>query len=293
MGPTSMQFTPPVASNPLTMYMRQPKIFTKLPSNGAFWPAGSIDMPENGKFAIYSMTAKDELLLNVPDALMNGQAVVDVIQNCVPAIKNAWHTPSIDLDAILVAIRIATYGEMMSTPITVDKIELDYSVDLRIILDKILGNTKWESAISITDDLTVFVKPLNYKQLTEVSLQSFETQKIIQLTSNNELTEEEKIRLFKESFAKLTNSTIGAIASSISHIDSINGSTDDPRFIKEFMENIDKDIFKKIQSHIDQLQESNSLKPLVVTVTDELRERGITKDTIEIPLTFDASTFFA
>ena len=104
--------------NPLSMFMRQPKIYIRLPSGGEFWPEGSLEATETGEYPVYSMTAKDELILKVPDALMNGQAIVDVIQNCIPNVKNAWHAPNIDLDVLLIAIRIATYGEMMTTPIT-------------------------------------------------------------------------------------------------------------------------------------------------------------------------------
>lgn len=289
-----MQFPSAAPQNPLTMFMRQPKIYTRLPSSGAFWPAGSIEIPETGQIAVYSMTAKDEMLLNVPDALMNGQAVVDVIQNCIPAVKNAWYAPSIDIDAMLIAIRIATYGEMMTTPITVSgDIELDYQIDLRTVLDTTLRTVTWNTAVPITEDLTVFVKPLNYKQLTEAALQSFETQKIVQLTNNDQLSQDDKVRMFKESFAKLTNSTVGVVTNSISHIDSVNGSTANPEHIKEFMNNIDKEVFNKIQSHLEQLREINSVKPMRIEVTDELRAQGVTGDTIEVPLVFDASTFFA
>jgi hypothetical protein len=288
-----MQFPSAAVQNPLTMFMRQPKIYTRLPSGGSFWPTGSIEIPETGQIAVYSMTAKDEMLLNVPDALMNGQAVVDVIQNCIPAVKNAWYAPSIDIDAMLIAIRIATYGEMMTTPITVSgDIELDYQIDLRIVLDSTLRTVTWHTAVPITEDLTVFVKPLNYKQLTEAALQSFETQKIVQLTSNDQLSQDDKVRMFKESFAKLTNSTVGVVTNSISHIDSVNGSTDNPDHIKEFMNNIDKEMFNKIQSHLEQLREVNSVKPMRIEVTDELRAQGVTGDFIEVPLVFDASTFF-
>jgi hypothetical protein len=288
-----MQFPSAAPQNPLTMFMRQPKIYTRLPSNGSFWPTGSIDMPETGQIAVYSMTAKDEMLLNVPDALMNGQAVVDVIQNCIPAVKNAWYAPSIDIDAMLIAIRIATYGEMMTTPITVSgDIELDYQIDLRTVLDSNLRTVTWDTAVPINDELTVFVKPLNYKQLTEAALQSFETQKIVQLTNNDQLSQDDKVKMFKESFAKLTNSTVGVVTNSISHIDSVNGSTNNPDHIKEFMNNIDKEMFNKIQSHLEQLREINSVKPMQIEVTDELRAQGVTGETIEVPLVFDASTFF-
>ena len=88
---------PKFKNNPLAGLMRQPKIYIKLPSGGEFWPKGSIDMPENGELPVFSMTAKDELMIKIPDALVNGQAIVDVIQNCIPSIKNAWSTPNIDL----------------------------------------------------------------------------------------------------------------------------------------------------------------------------------------------------
>jgi hypothetical protein len=296
MEASKIHFPPQAAetmSNPLTMFMRQPKIYMKLPSGGAFWPQGSIVIPETGQLPVYSMTAKDEILMNIPDALMNGQAVVDVIQNCIPNIKNAWLTPSIDLDAILVAIRIATYGEMMTTPIKFnDDVEMDFKIDLRTVLDGIMQSAQWDSAIPINNEITIFVKPANYKQLTEASLQSFETQKIIQLTNDNSINDDDKIRMFKESFAKLTNATVGMIVASISHIDTINGGTEDPKHIKEYIDNVDKEVFGIIQGHLENLKIQNSIKPMTVAVTDEMREKGITGDTVEVPLVFDASTFF-
>ena len=86
--------------NPLSSFMRQPKIYIRLPSGGESWPTDSIEIPITGELPVYSMTEKDELMLKVPDALMNGQAIVDVVQHCIPASKNAWMIPNIDLDVI-------------------------------------------------------------------------------------------------------------------------------------------------------------------------------------------------
>lgn len=279
--------------NPLINFIRQPKIYIKLPSNGEFWPNGSLVMSETGELPVYSMTAKDEMLLKIPDALMNGQAVVDVIQSCMPNIKNAWAVPSIDIDAILIAIRLATYGEMMTTPITFgDSLELEYQLDLRLVLDSIMNTVKWDSVVPINRDLTVYVRPIDYKQLSKAAIQSFETQKIMQVVNNENVSEDEKIKVFKESFNKLTEVTIGTVAASVYKVDSINGSTENPAFIKQFIENADKEIFNKIQQHIELMREQNTLKPMIVAVTDEMREKGITSDTVEVPLVFDPSTFF-
>jgi len=279
--------------NPLASFMRQPKIYIRLPSRGEYWPEGSIDIPETGELPVYSMTAKDELMLKVPDALMNGQAIVDVIQHCIPAVKNAWMTPNIDLDVLLIAIRLATYGEMMTTPVKFgDDLELEYQMDLRILMDQLMNQITWNPIVSVNENLTVFVRPLNYRQLSSAALKTFETQKLMQVVNDDKISENDKINLFKESFKKLSDATLGTISDSISKIDSSEGSTDNPAFIKEFVDNIDKEIFNVIQKHLEMLKENNTIKPMTVAVTDEMREKGVTGDSVDIPITFDPSTFF-
>ena len=279
------------SQNPLASFMRQPKIYIKLPSNGNFWAPGALQMPASGELPVFSMTAKDELMLKVPDALLNGQAVVDVIEHCIPCIKNAWEIPSIDLDVILIAIRIATYGEKMTLPIH-DNIDIEYDVDLRMVLDSLLENISWDSAIPVSNDLTVFVKPINYQKLSKSAIQTFETQKILQIANNDAVSEEDKIKIFKESFKKLTEVTVDVVTNSVYRIDGSQGSTDNPLFIKEFIDNTDKDIFNVIHNHLEKLKAQNSVKPMTIPVTDEMREQGITGDTLEIPLVFDPAAFF-
>ena len=63
-------------------------------------------------------------------------------------------------------------------------------------------------------------------------------------------------------------------------------------FIKEYIDNVDKEVFNKIQKHLENLKEINSIKPITIPVTEELKLQGVTDDVITIPLTFDPSTFF-
>ena len=278
--------------NPLVGMMRQPKIYIRLPSGGNFWPEGSIVMPENGEFPVYSMTAKDELALKIPDALMNGQAVVDVIQNCMPNIKNAWECPNLDMDVILIAIRIATYGEFMTVPINIAEFSSEYQADLRQVLDQLQNQISWTSEVLINEDLTVYVRPINYKTMTSSALQTFETQKIIQLINDDSYSEEEKLKVFKESFNKLNQLTIGVINDSVYHIESSQGATSDPKFISEFLNNTDKEIFDAIKNHIGAMRETNTVKPMTIDTTDEMRAAGVTIDKVEIPIQFDPAHFF-
>ena len=279
--------------NPLSVYMRQPKIYIRLPSNGQFWPEGSLVITENGEFPVYSMTAKDELALKIPDALMNGQAIVDVIQHCVPNIKNAWACPNLDLDLILIAIRLATYGEMMTVPVKFsDELELEYQLDLRTVMDGLINHVSWDPVVPINDELTVFVRPLTYKHISRAAIEAFETQKIMNVVNDEKLSEDQKIKLFQESFSKLTDATLSTIIDSIDRIESPGGVTNDPSHISEFINNIDKDIYSKIESHLTTLREQNSIKPMQVAVTEEMRAKGVTGDTVNVPITFDPSTFF-
>ena len=126
-------------NNPLSQYFRQAAIYIKLPSQGQFYTPGTLEVPINGEFPVYPMTAIDEITYRTPDALFNGQAVVDVIQSCVPSIKNAWAIPGIDLNAILIGVRIASYGHDMeiATRCPACQTESDFGVDLRMVLDSI------------------------------------------------------------------------------------------------------------------------------------------------------------
>lgn len=283
----------PIQQNPLTSYMRQPKIYIRLPSGGEYWPQNSLVVSETGDYPVYSMTAKDELMLKIPDAVMSGQAVVDVIQHCVPNIKNAWNIPSIDLDAILIGMRLATYGEKMITPVAVSDLEFEHVVDLRTVLDTLMSQITWDPILPIDDEMTVYVRPMTYKQLSENAVKTFETQKILQIANNSTMSENEKIQAFRESFNKLTEVTIGNVEKSIFRIDSPNGSTENPKHIKEFLENADRIIFNKIQNHLEHLQEINTLKPITIEVNEELKQKGVTEDKIQVPLVFDPATFFA
>ena len=142
-------------TNPLNKYFRQPKLYIQIPSRGKYYQQGAIEYPENGELEVYSMTAKDELVFKTPDALLNGQATVDVIQSCIPAIKNAWQMPSIDLDVALIAIRLATYGELMTlslkTPVTGEDKQMQ--VNLRELMDN-FAQIEYDNVVEMPETQT-------------------------------------------------------------------------------------------------------------------------------------------
>ena len=165
-------------SNPLNKYFRQPALYVSLPS-GTNYPPHVVAQSQTGELGVMPMTAKDEIRFKTPDALMNGQGVVDVIQSCVPQIKDAWQIKSYDLDTLLIAIRIATYGETMDFTFTVPGAneQVTHSQNLPSLLDAIKG-TEIQDEFVLEDGLKFSVRPLTYKDMTTASQQTFAQQKM-------------------------------------------------------------------------------------------------------------------
>jgi hypothetical protein len=280
-------------ANPLSGLMRKPKLKIKLPSNGKFWPNGSINISESGEYDVYSMTAKDEILLKNPGTQAGGQAVVNVIQSCIPEIVNAWETPGLDLDTILVAIRVATYGPILKTSVDLDGVTTSIDVDLLEILDNLLINGSWEEQLILDTGMIVFLKPLPYKKISKAGADNVETQKIMEIVNDKTMSEDEKLELFKESFSKLTDVTISIVSESIFKIITDDGVTvEDPKFINEFIQQCDREIFNQIRLRMNQLGEKISIKPVLVPATDNMIANG-SPEKIEVPIAFNSDTFFA
>jgi len=278
--------------NPLLSHMRQPKIYIKLPSNGKWWPEGSLNMSVNGDYPVFSMTAKDELLLKTPDALINGQAVIDVIKSCMPNVLDPWGCPSIDIDVILIAIRIATYGHMMPLQVTHEDIEGgqgEYEIDLRTILDQLQEDITWDERIEVRDNLVLYVRPLDYKTQNKNNLADFESERILQIVQDDKLTEDQRLEYFTQSFKKLTDITVNMISHCVYKIDSDSGATEDSEFILEFMENSDREIFDSVKKRLEELKIKNSVKPMNVNLSQDPANPKMR----ELPIVFDYSSFFA
>lgn len=284
------QFTQP-AVNPLQKYFRQPKLYIPLPSMGKHYPTGALEFTETGEFPVFSMTAKDELIFKTPDALLNGQATVDVIQSCIPNIKNAWVMPSIDIDAALIAIRMATYGEMLTitTKVPVIGEEREFQVDLRIMLDQ-FSNQTFDDVVQVKE-LTVKLRPLTYQEFTKSAIKTFEEQRIFNLVNNDNIPDEEKLQAFTNSFSKLTELTVSMVTQGIYSIQAGEDLVTDRDHISEFVKNADKDFFTEITAHLETQKDKYTIKPLEVTSSEEDQLRGVPAS-YKIPITFDQSNFF-
>lgn len=250
--------------NPLKQYFRQPVIYLKLPSRGQHWPAGSLDLPETGELPVYPMTAIDEITYRTPDALFNGSAVISVIESCVPAIKDAWSAPSSDINAILVAIRIASYGHGMDLnavcPSCNENNEI--TVDLRVLLENIkLADF---SETFRYGDLEIAFQPIDYRQANRTSQEQFEHQRQLQGINVSDLSEQEKIQKLNEALQNITKLTINALKWSITSIKTPTAMVTERDHIEEFINNCDRSLFNRIKDAIVELRQKSELPPIEI-----------------------------
>ena len=281
-------------TNPLGKYYRQPQIYTRLPSKGKYYGPDVFTPTETGEIPVLPMTAKDELAFKTPDAMMSGQATVDVIQSCVPNLKNAWKMVNYDTDVVLLAIRIATYGETMDVTyrVPVTNEEMQHTVNLPAVLED-LGRVEINDVATTKSGFKVKLAPLDYQALTQVQTASFEQQKIYATVNNSALSEQEKSTQFVKSFKILNNINFSLLVDSITEITTPDGATvADKAQIKDFCDNCDAKVINEIQDELAKVRAQAQIQPIKFKATEEQIKKGAPAS-YEVPVTFDSSNFFA
>jgi len=273
-------------NNPLKQYFRQPAIYIKLPSQGKNYPPGALTMPPTGEWPVYPMTAIDEITYRTPDALYNGQATVNVIQSCIPDIKDAWGIPSTDIDTLLIAIRIATHGHDMdfNTTCPACQHESEQTMDLRTVLDSI--QVADYSKTVHAGDMEIFFKPLNYKHVNNNNQMQYENQKLLQMLPDSGIPDAEKMTALSDALKKITDITVVALAQSIAAVKTPQALVSEPEFIEEMLKNCGSKLFNQIRDFILDLKASSEMQPLKLVCSECTHK-------YEQSITLDMASFFA
>jgi hypothetical protein len=249
-------------ANPLKQYFRRPEIYLKLPSGGKFYPADSIDLPDNQELPVYPMTAIDEITSKTPDALFNGSAVADIIKSCVPAIKDPWSMPSMDLDAILLAIRSATNGNELEINSTCPSCteESKYGINLASLLGTIKSDD-YDNPLVI-GELQIKFKPLTYKEANAGNMSQFLMQRQVrefQLVTDED--EEARNKKSSELMKVIQKLNIDLIANTVESISVGDEKVNNREHLHEFIEKCDRNAFEKIRTHVTNIRQSSTIQP--------------------------------
>ena len=275
-----------INTNPLAKHFRQPAIYIKLPSNGAHNDETSLVPTENGELPVYPMTALDEITYRTADALFNGSAVTNVIKSCIPAFVDPWQVSTADLDTILIAIRIASYGHEMEFTSKCPKCEEsnDFGIDLREIMES-MTTPDFSTPVTI-GDVIIHFKPLSYKEQNDNNTAQFQDQKMLEALPTSDMPEEEKIAALQQAFNNISLLTLNAIADSISMMKTGDDVVVDKDHIKEYLQNCNNKSFDKIRKKIEKVKLEGEMSPLQIVCND-------CKHEYTTPFTLNVANFFA
>lgn len=283
-------------NNPLQQFFRKPKFTIQLPSRGKWYPKNALKNAD-GTVEIYAMTAADETRSKTSEIMFNGNSLFDLLKSCVPDITNPESMPTVDLDAVMLSIRRASYGDTLSLDVDVPNTALTTKIATSI--EQLVNNipdasTEWDETLNILsankDTVSLTIKPLSLKNMFSITKQIIKHQQATDDISRNSQPNDQKIDQLDEQMKHLATLSINMIADSIVKITAGEFSTENPAEIRQFVNNIDVEYFKAIQNHIETQKNKLSFKPQTVQATDEQIQLGAPSQW-SAPIQFDLTNF--
>jgi hypothetical protein len=241
-------------NNPLIAAYRKPKVYIALPSNGKYYntkPKLSVD----NELAIYPMTAKDELVTKTPDALFNGEATISIINSCCPDISDPNEMPVNDLMAILLGIRIASYGHNLDIDAKCPSCghQNQLTVDANRLMASIKPNETPET-IELENGFRVKCKPYTLRDRTRLQIQNIKQRKLIESLGDAKLSDEERESRFGKTFVEIADLTVALIANCIVSVKIPDSDTiDDRETVLEWLKSITKADYDLIKNTVEGL----------------------------------------
>jgi hypothetical protein len=255
-------------NNPLKQYFRRPAFYFKLPSNGIYYDQNVVENSENGELAVYAMTAADEMAIRTPDAAFNGAAVGELIRSCIPGILQPWKINTIDIEAILIAIKAASNNGKMEIAAVCPNCQHESAHD--VVIKKILDKTRGSEYGSMLDigDLKIKFRPLTFAETNKNDIRQLEIQRIIAPLANDYDDDQEKQQQMTAALRQMNDLITDVICSTIEYIQTPETQVYEPEFIHEFLTSTDKQTTEMIKSFSVGLREKSDMEPLKIQCTN-------------------------
>lgn len=235
-----------MSNNPLKKYFRQPALYLKLPTVGRWYNSQDVELNQDSEVAVYGLSALDDIMLNTPDAMLNGQALENVIKNCVPSVKNVKVLMVPDIEAIFLGIKIATNNGKYEIDRKCPNCQADanFEVNCYSLLDHTTYIDDSDIKISFDDDLTIEVTPYTFEMRQMFTQRQFEEQQVLRIIDeqNTDMNNFEKARILGESVERISKMTFDLVSMSIKSVNILSQdvSVTDHDQISEWLINISK-----------------------------------------------------
>ena len=240
-----MQEEPAPRVNLLVEKQREarPGIFVRLPSGGKFYrnpPRMTVDR----EIEVKPMTAMDEMNLKNPDGLLNNESLISVIRACVPAFPVPEEILAPDLDVIMVALSVATYGDFQNFDVTCPE---ESCGEAAVIRKNMMDMTR--SFKSIADDpsvtlgeMEVFIQPYSLRarqMISDIMMNAqraaHELQRRHEEGADGDAIETVKTQM-GEMVAGMTRKMFSSLAEAVVAVETDGRRVDDRRDIAEWIE---------------------------------------------------------
>lgn len=280
-----------MANNPLKQYFRQPGAYVKLPSRGQWYADNSISFNSEGEVAVYPLSALDDILLNTPDAMLNGQALEKVVKNCVPEIHNIKKLLLPDLEAIFVGIRAATSSgnAEYSKECPNCKFENTYDINCNNLLAQMTFISPEDCVLNFNGELEIHIKPYDFLMRQLFIKKEFDEERLLRTLDdkNKDVDELTKAKILGESVDRLSSITFEMVANSIEKIVLLKDNVEvtDRAHINEWLISISKTQADTVIESVNKLNSCGVPKEIPVTCSNCATQWN---DTIS----FDPSSFF-
>ena len=192
--------------------------------------------------------------------------------------------PSIDVDTVLIAIRVASYGNAMdvSTKCPFCEAENTHSIDLQVSLASIVC-PDYTKKLEI-NDLKIKLMPQPYFAANRQNSINFEEQRMIAALEKSDSPE--RTKEIGDSMARLIQIGIDTVSESTEYIELVDGTrVAEKEYIKEFYENANSNVVKTIQTRLGEINVEGAVKPQAAACAECSKE-------YQIPLVFDYASFF-
>ena len=237
-----------MSDNPLSKFYRSKEIYVKLPTQGK-WYSQPPKLTEDGEIGVYPMTLQDEIRMNIPDSLYNGESLFELFKSICPDIQDPYEIAIPDVDVLLLASRAATYNKKMTieTKCTHCETVQNYELDLAQILSNINFLTD-RSEIEF-DNLLITVKPNSLKIISANTLKTAETTRILtEIQDEKGVIPEDLKQKYNESIQTATAANIAILADAIQCIKLPDGQiVDNIEHIIEWLTNSNKNVIDRLQ----------------------------------------------
>lgn len=284
-------------SNPLQSFFRKAKFKLSLPSAGKWWPKDAIQLNEDGTVDVMSMTATDDVKFKASESSISGISTYDLIKSCVPNIKMPELVPSVDLDVLLLAIRRATYGDVLNLSVPVPQTQLTRKIPVNI--SNMLSNYNkepWEEILTIEnkdsgESMSVTIVPNTVKTLFELTKTMVKQQQLARKIAESDDDDSDKIDSLNNTIKSLSEIKVTSVIDCVSNISIGNVVISNPVEILAAMKNMDVEYFNAMQTHLDKQRAKFAFEKILCLSTKEELAAGAPASW-EAELVFAQSDFF-